>query len=563
MRYLKLAELYEQLYKTGSTLAKTKLVADFLKKVSSNELGEVIILLQGRVFPEWDSRELGLGVRLAIKAISSASGTPAAKVEQLWKKIGDLGEVAEKVLQTKNQATLFSQRITTSKVISNLQKLASLEGAGTVDKKINLLKELLISAEPTSAKYIVRTCFEELRVGVGAGIIRDAISQAFNVDKKLVQHGYDLSTDFGSVAKIAKEKGDNGLEKLQITVGKPIKVMLYQRVENTEEAFKVVGKPAQCEFKYDGFRLNIHRKGKDITLYTRRLEDVTKQFPDVVKVAKEAIKSTDYVVDCEVIGFDPKTKKWLPFQNISERIKRKYNIEEMVRKIPVITNVFDIVYLNGKTLISEPFEKRRKAIEKIVKTIPNKINPAVGIITFDLKTAEDFMKHSLALGNEGIMMKNLTAKYKPGSRVGYGVKVKPAAESLDLVIVGAEWGHGKRGGWLSSFVLACRDPRTGEFLEIGKMGTGIKEKKEAGVSFGELTKLLKPLIIEEKGGKVKVKPKVVVEVAYEEIQASPSYKSGYALRFPRMVRLRDDRMPEEADTPKRVEELYEAQRGRR
>ncbi len=562
MRYLQLAELYEELYATSKTLEKTEILANFLKKVSTKELDEVLGLLQGKVFQEWDPRVIGLGARLAIKAIASAAGTSADKVEQLWKKIGDLGEVAEKVLQSKKQATLFSQKVTTSKVIQNLQKLAKLEGKGTVSHKINLLKELLTSAEPKSAKYIIRTCLEDLRVGVGAGIIRDAISKAFDVDKTLVQRAYDLRSDFGEVAKLAKEKNLKSLEKSSIMVGKPIRVMLYPKAKNFEDAFKAVGTPAACELKIDGFRLQIHKQGRDIWLFTRRLENVTKQFPDIIEIVSKNIKGSSFVVDSEVVGIDPKTKQWLPFQNISQRIRRKYNIQEIVKKIPVQVVAFDVIYLDNKDLISTPFQERRKLLEKVIKPVKEKLAVVEQITTSDQKTAEKFMKHSLALGNEGIMMKKLDAAYIPGSRVGYGVKVKPVAESLDLVITGATWGTGKRSGWLSSFILACKDPSTGEFLNIGKMGTGIKEKAEMGVSFGALTKMLKPLIIGEKGKEVSVKPKIVVEVGYEEIQKSPTYRSGYALRFPRLIRLREDRRPSEVDTVKRVEALYGQQRGR-
>jgi DNA ligase-1 len=557
MRYLKLAELYEELYKTGSTLAKTRLLADFLKKVSSNELPEVIMLLRGKAFPEYESKVIGLGVRLAIKAIASASGNSTDKIEKMWKKIGDLGEVAEESLKDRKQVTLFSQKITTGKVVQNLQKLAILEGKGTVDRKISLLKELLVSAEPVSAKYIVRTCLEDLRVGAGAGVIRDAIAQAFDVEKKMVQHAYDLSTDFGEVASLAKE---NKLKGGRIKIGKPIKVMLYQKVKDIEDGFRVVGKPAACELKIDGFRMQIHKRNNKIWLFTRRLEDVTRQFPDIVEVVSKRIKGDSFVIDCEVVGIDPKTKYWLPFQNISQRIRRKYRIEEMVKNLPVHVVAFDMMSYEGKDMISEPFKERRKLLAEIIRPA-KEIEIVEQIVTDNVDRVEKFMKHSLAGGNEGIMMKKLDAVYKPGSRVGYGVKVKQIMETLDLVIVGAEWGHGKRGGWLSSFKLACKKNK--EFLSIGKMGTGIKEKKEEGISFGEFTKLLKPLIIDEKGGKVKVKPKVVVEVAYEEIQASPSYKSGYALRFPRLVRLRDDKGPSDADSLERVKRLYNKQRGRK
>jgi DNA ligase 1 len=563
MKYSVLSQIYHQLESTSKTLDKTKILADFLKNVKSDELEEVILLIQGRAFPEYDSNEIGIGAQLTIKAIASASGVPIAKVNLSWKQKGDLGETAEELISNKKQATLFSKTLTTNNVLTNLQKLAGLEGAGTVDKKVSLIKELLTSAQDLSAKYIIRTALGDLRIGVGEGVLRDAISQAFSVDKEAVQRSYNLTTDFGEVAQLAKTGGSEALKKSKIVVGHPLKVMLYQKVHDIPEAFERVGKPAAFEYKYDGFRLQIHKKGSQVWLFTRRQEDVTNQFPDVVDIIKKRIDATSFIMDSEIIGLDIKTGKWLPFQNISQRIKRKYGIIEMIKKIPVIINVFDIIYLNGKNVIHKPYGERYGLIKKTIKPIKNKLNIAKQMLTTDPKEAEEFYKESLRMGNEGIMVKNLDAEYKPGSRVGYGVKVKPIMDSLDLVIVGAEWGTGKRGGWLSSYVLACVDRDKNEFLEMGKLGTGIKEKAEMGTSFQEFTTLLKPLIIKESGKTVTVKPEIVIEVAYEEIQKSPTYGSGYALRFPRLTRLRNDRRPEEADDIKRVKDLFRNQRGQK
>ena len=327
-----------------------------------------------------------------------------------------------------------------------------------------------------------------------------------------------------------------------------------------EDAFERVGKPCAFEYKYDGFRLQIHKNNNKIKLFTRRLEDVTPQFPDVVEVINDHIKANNFILDSEIIGIDPKTKKWLPFQSISQRIKRKYDIETIKKTVPVIVNLFDAIMLNDKNLLKIAFKDRRKALEKVTKQSKNKIELAAQLVTDGRKEAEDFYAEALKKGNEGVMVKNLEAPYKPGSRVGYGVKVKPVMETLDLVIVGAEWGEGKRSSWLSSFTIACQD--NGEFLEIGKVGTGIKEKSEEGTSFEELTKLLKPLIINEKGKSIFVKPKIIIEINYEKIQKSPTYSSGYALRFPRLVKLRIDKGLHDVSDIEFIEQLYFSQRNR-
>jgi DNA ligase-1 len=586
MLYKELAELYEKLEKTSKRLEKTHLISKLLEKTPADNLPTVVILLQGRIFPAWDERKIGVAARSVLKAISTATGIDADKVEQEWKKSGDLGLTAEKLIAKKKQATLASHDIKVDKMFQNLAALASASGEGAVERKVGLIAELLTSAKPLEARYIIRTVLEEMRVGVGEGSMRDAIVWAYFGEKlKLkydakendlmisdeereeynkyvaaVQEACDLLNDYGKVAQIAKTKGLKGLENVSLEVGTPIKVMLFIKAKDIPDAFENVGKPAAFEYKYDGFRLTMHRNKDKIVLFTRRLENVTNQFPDVVEVLKEHVKSTNYILDAEVIGIDPKTKRWLPFQSISQRIRRKYGIHEMIKEIPVMVNVFDALQIDHDNLIHKPFAERRKKISYIVKEAPGKIEMAKQIITDDVKEVEKFYKEALAKGNEGIMAKNLDAPYKPGARVGYGMKIKPTMETLDLVIVGADWGEGKRASWLSSFTVACRD-EDGNFYEVGKVGTGIKEKEESeGASFEQLTNLLKPLVVSEKGKEVKVKPKIVIELRFEEIQKSPTYSSGFALRFPRLVRLREDRGPDEISTLEDVKEAFEGQK---
>ncbi len=379
---------------------------------------------------------------------------------------------------------------------------------------------------------------------------------------ELVDEAYALINDISQIALIAYEDGEEGLKKVKPVIFRPIKVMLAQKVNTIIEAFNVVGKPAAFEYKFDGFRAQIHKSKDKIAIFTRRLENVTKQFPDIVSYIKEHINAENCIIEGEVIGYDKHTKEWLPFQKLSQRIKRKYEIEKIKEEIPAMIHLFDVVYVNNELVIKKPFKERRKILENIVKEEDFKVMLAKQIITEDAKEAEKFYQEALNKGNEGIMAKNLNAPYKPGLRVGNMLKIKPTLETLDLVIVGAEWGEGKRAGYLSSYDLACYDPDTGEFLTIGKLGTGIKEKSEEGISFEELTEMLKPHIIREEGKHVVISPKIVVEVSYEEIQKSPHYSSGFALRFPRLVRVRDDKSPEEADTLERVYQIYEMQRGR-
>lgn len=558
MKYSKLAKLYSELENTSKTLEKTAVLADFLKNADKKELPRIVILVRGEVSPDYEELELGIGKQLVIKAIAQASGANEVEVNKAWKDVGDIGEVAERFIKHKKQSTLFSRRLTVQDVYEDLRKLPEITGKGAIDRKLALLRKLLISADSLSSKYIIRTVLSDLRIGVGTGVLRDAIAKAFDRDKSMVEQAYNTTTDFSEVVELASQ---GKLASAGISIDKPIRVMLYQKVKDIEEGFERVGKPAAIEYKYDGFHCMIHKDGRRIVLFTRRLDNITAQFPEIVKVAKTNIKAKQAIVEVEIIGLDKSTGLWLPFQSISQRIKRKYDIERVAIEFPVQACAFDLLYLNGKSLLSSPHKDRYAALKKILTKSKGKLELAKQLVTGDLDKAEEFYQEALSMGNEGVIMKKMDAEYKPGSRVGFGVKIKPVMEPLDLVIVGGEYGTGKRAGWISSFVLACR--KGDEFLRIGKVGTGIKEKEEMGVSFKELTKLMKKDIVSSKDREVVVKPKIILEVAYEEIQKSPTYNSGYALRFPRLLRLRDDKSLDEVDDLKRVERLYDAQRGRK
>ena len=555
MEYKKLVGVYEKLEKTTKRLEKRDIIAEILRECKEDELDKVIYLLQGRVFPQFDERKIGMSSRLILKVISKVSGETVNEVERQWKKIGDLGEVTSFLVKKKKQSTLkLGSKLTINKVFDNLLKISELEGEGTVGRKIDLVSELIANASLVEAKFVVRTVLEDLRVGVAEGVLRDAIALAYNLDVKTVEKAFDVLVDYGEVARRAKEKK---LGELSLAVGRPFKVMLAIKVNNIEEAFEEVGKPALWEYKLDGFRVTIHKKNDEIKLFTRKMEDVTEQFPEVIDLIKENVKAKKCILDSEFVGYDKKTRKYLPFQNISQRIKRKYDIEKIAKEFPVEINVFDILNYEGKDMKNEKQIERRKLLEKIIKEKDKKIVLTKKLITDDASKAKEFFEESLKVGNEGLIAKKIGAIYQPGRRVGGWVKLKSVMENLDLAIIGAEWGSGKRAGFLSSFVLGCKNGS--EFLECGMIGTGIKEKSKEGVSFKQLTKLLKPLINKEEGRKVKIKPKIIIEVGYEEIQKSPTYNSGYALRFPRVIRLRNDKPLSEIADLKQIEKLYKGQ----
>lgn len=560
MKYSKLCKIYEDLEKNPSRLKKIEILSEFLKKIKHEKNKEIVYLLRGRVFPDYNTTELGVSSQLIKKAISKSTGANEAEITNLWKKLGDLGQVAEALVQHKKQRTLSNKELTVEKVLENLRKLTEFAGKGTVEKKLSLISELLTSAKPLEARYIARTILGDLRIGTGEPTIRDAIVEACfgNENKKenseVVQESLDKTNDLSLVFERAC-KGKESLTRTELTPGQPVKVMLYPKVSNIKEAFERAGKPATFEFKYDGFRImaNKDSSGK-ISLFTRRLEDVSKQFPDVVKYIKENVKAKTFIIDLEAVGYDPKTLKYRPFQEISQRIKRKYDIKELEKKLPVELNVFDVIYYNGKSYISKPYKKRRQLLNKIIKQRKNKIVLAEQITIQDEKQAQKFFDMAIKQGLEGVMVKKLDAPYKPGSRIGYGFKLKPEDKDFDLVITGAEYGTGKRAGWLTSYDVSCRDKD--ELLEVGKVSTGLKEKEEQGLSYKEMTKKLKHLITEIKGKHVQIKPQIVVTVTYQNIQKSPSYTSSFALRFPRIMRQRPDRSKEDIATLEEIKKEY-------
>jgi DNA ligase-1 len=578
MKYSELVEVYEELEATPAKLKKVEIIAGLLKKAGKEELYKVALLLQGRVFPSYDEREIGLASQSMEKIVAQATGFSIKDVGQRFRKVGDYGLVAEGMMAKKKQRTLMERGLTLEKVFENIQRLAGVEGKGSQDRKFRLVAELVSSAKPKEAKFIVRTAIGDLRIGVAEGILRDAIAAAYldtetmeakKAAQSTVEWAWFQRPDYGEIAQIAKEKGAAGLKRVSIEIGTPYHVLLAEKSPGLKEALEKYENPA-LEFKYDGARILIHKKGSKLWFFTRRLENVTKQFPELQDYVKRGVTANECIIEGEMLGFDKKTGKPMPFQFLSQRIKRKYDIDRMVKEIPIQVNLFDITFLNGKDLFDKTLKERWDMLKKIIKPIKGKLQLATHIETKNLTKAEAFYKKSLASSQEGLIIKNMDAKYHPGRRVAGGwLKVKPVMESLDLAIIGATWGTGKRAGFLGSYVLGCRDPESGKFLNCGMMGSGLKEKEDqetakttGGITLDRMTRLLKPNITSEKANEVTIKPKVVVEVAYEEIQRSPNYESGYALRFPRIIRIRPEKSVAEVESKARIEKLYAQQKGK-
>ncbi|KAF5422435.1 MAG: DNA ligase-1 [Candidatus Methanomarinus sp.] len=431
--------------------------------------------------------------------------------------------------------------------------IAKASGKGSQATRIRNLQFLFAQAVHTEAVYIARLAIEELRIGVGEGIVRDAIARAFDVTKDDVEMAYILTNDMGMVARETRLKGIEGLRKMDITLGRPIKQMLAQISSGIEPVVREMGSVA-VEWKFDGARVQIHKDGNNITIFSRRMEDVTDSLPDIVSMIRNGITAKSAILDGEVVVFED--EKPGAFQQILKRFRRKYDVDIMVSKIPLQLFLFDIMYINGMNLFNNNLVLRRQQLLECVNPSAT-LNVSEQVITSDVQVVNNIYMTALDAGHEGIMLKNPESLYSPGKRGKNWLKVKPLMETLDLVVIGGEWGEGRRAQMIGSYQLACIEPTTGQFLSMGRVGTGITDDLLL-----ELTLRFKDLIIIEHGTELDFVPEIVFEVAFEEIQKSPTYNSGYALRFPRLVRVRDDRDPNEVDTLERIEQLYINQKGR-
>jgi DNA ligase-1 len=376
-----------------------------------------------------------------------------------------------------------------------------------------------------------------------------AVAEAFEVPLEAVQKASMLTGDIGEVASIAKVGGKDAIGKLQFKVFRPIKPMMAQMAETVDEALKEADGEMAFEYKLDGARIQIHKSNNDVRIFSRRLTDATESLPEVVQLVKDEVKARQAILDGEVIAVG-KEKSPLLFQHVMRRFRRVHEIDEMTKQIPVELQLFDVVYLDGQSLIDLPYIERRKKLAEIA----GRISLTSQIVTKDSGEAEQFLKEALDKGHEGLVAKKLDSPYTPGIRGKRWFKIKRTLESLDLVIVAAEWGYGRRHNWLSDYYLAARDAETGQFMAVGKTFKGLTDQEII-----EMTRRLKELTIREEPHGVAVVPKIVVEVAYNEVQKSPKYECGMALRFARITRIRDDKTPDEADTVQRVKEIYEKQ----
>jgi DNA ligase-1 len=529
-----------------------KLVSDFLKTLEPEEIESAVSMILGRALPQGSQQSLDVSWATLSEIIKRITGVSWQVFTEAFNKTGDVGAAAKIVFENsrvKKQMPLFGETLTVRGVRRSFEAIAEAAGQGSRDKKERLIEALLSYASPLEAKYLVKIIIGEMRTGFHEGLMEQAISEAFNVPLEIVQRASMVLGDVGMVAAIAKNEGRDGLLRVDFKIFRPVKLMLAQMAADVVEAIKEHGGKTAFEYKLDGARVQIHKEGENVKIFSRRLSDVTESIPEIVELVRRNVKVESTILEGEVIAVDEKGHP-LPFQHLMRRFKRVHEVEHLASAIPVRLYLFDILYLNGQSLISLPYIERRRILAENAGEIPLTRQ----IITGNVEEAERFLAEAVNAGHEGLMAKKVDSEYVPGIRGKRWLKIKPTLPTLDLVIVAAEYGYGRRRGWLSDYYLAARDAETGEFLTVGKTFKGLTDAEIV-----EMTKRLKELALKEEPRRVYVIPKIVVEVAYNEIQKSPKYRCGMALRFARITRIREDKTPEEADTIQRVREIYESQ----
>jgi DNA ligase-1 len=574
-----LADAFKKMEDTTKRLELTQILVDLFKITSSELIPKIVYLIQGKLRPDYEGVELGVAEKLAIKAISKSSAIPIKKIEEEYRKSGDLGHAASIILEQKAQTTFVVEKITVERVYETLFKIAKLEGARSQDMKIKYISSLLNDANPLEARFILKILLGTLRLGIAENTVMDALATAYTGTKEnreSLEKAYNVSSDLGIVAKVIAKEGLQGVKAFQITVFKPVRPMLADRVKSEKESIEKMGDKFAAEYKLDGERAQLHMKNGEVKLFSRSLENITSYYPDIVEKIPQSLKSTELIVEAEVVAINEESGEFLPFQELMHR-RRKYKIEKAVSEYPITVNFFDIMYADGKSWLDVEYEKRREILEKIV--IENDFAKLVPMtIIQNENEIEEFLENSINAGCEGLMLKMLNAPYKAGSRGSNWLKLKreyrnELGDSLDLVVIGAFFGRGRRTGRYGTLLLAAYDDGTDTFPSICKVGTGFKDE-----DLDQLYQLLQDKVILKKNPRINsemeadvwFEPELVLEIVASEITLSPIHKtamdvvrknSGLALRFPKFTgKIRLEKTPEDASTTEEVTALYKGQK---
>jgi len=580
LRYSSIAEAYERIEATTKRLEMTDYLVEILKETPTSLIDKVVYLTQGKLYPDFVGIEIGIAEKLAIRAVARSAGHREKDIEEDTQKTGDLGETSQKFMEKKTQATFFSSPLTVERVYETLDKIAKSTGSGSVDLKLSLLAGLLSDASPSEAKYIVRTVTGSLRLGIADMTVLDALAVAFGGGKETREHlerAYNISSDLGRVARIVAEEGIEGIKKFKVMPGEPIRPMLAERLGSSAEILEKLGGRCIAEYKYDGERIQAHKNGDKIILFSRRLENITDQYPDGVEYVREHVKAEEAIVEAEAVAVDPTTGEMKPFQELMHR-RRKYRIKEAMAEHPITLFMFDVLYVDGKDLTQQPYPVRHKHLEKVIEQTDN-VKVAEYIIAENTEQLEKFFEKTVEGGSEGIMCKSVNddSVYQAGARGWLWIKYKrdyrsEMTDTVDLVVVGALHGRGKRAGTYGTYLLAAYNPDKDIFETVTKVGTGFTD-----ADLEKLPKLLNKHKISHKHPRVEstldvdvwFEPSVVIEIRGAELTLSPVHTcamnviregSGVAIRFPRFTgKYRVDKSPEDATTTEEMIKMYRGQ----
>jgi len=578
--YAVIADAYEKIEATAKRLEMTDLLVDLLKNTPKNIIAKVVYLTQGKIYPDFVGLEIGVAEKLAVKALARASGRRQSEIEADLQKSGDIGATAQKVLAKKKQSTFFQKTLTAERVYETLDKMAKTSGSGAVGSKMALLAGLLSDASPNEAKYILRTVTGNLRLGIADMTVLDALAIAYSGGKEnrdSIERAYNISSDLGRVASVVAEKGLAGIEKFQVVVFEPIRPMLAERLASPEEILEKLGGKCVAEYKYDGERVQAHKKGKEVVLYSRRLENISSQYPDAVDLVKNQVKAEEAILEAECVAVDVETGELLPFQELMHR-RRKYGVKEAMAQYPVSLFMFDALYVDGEDLTLEAYPLRRQMLEKAIKQ-NDRVKAASQIRTGSVKELEAFFEEAIEDGCEGLMCKSVAkdSVYQAGARGWLWIKYKrdyksEMTDTVDLVVVGAFHGRGKRAGTYGALLLAAYNREADTFETVTKLGTGFTDE-----DLKKLPEMLRAHVVPRKHSRVQstleadvwFEPKVVLEVLGAEITLSPIHVcamnsirkgSGLAIRFPRFTgNYRTDKAAEDATTSAEIVEMYRNQ----
>jgi len=578
MEFSIIAEIFERMEGTTKRIELTNLLVELLKKTPKKIIPNAVYLLQGIIRPNFEGVELGVAEKLAIRAISKSSGLSIKKIEEDYKKCGDLGLTASNILKLKTQTTFTTEKITLERVYETLFRIAKLVGKGSQDLKMKYISSLLNDATPLEAKFVLKILLGTLRLGIAENTIMDALAIAFTgkkENKKQIENAYNVSSDLGKVSLLIATDGIDEIKKFKISLFSPIRPMLADRVKSEKEAIKKMSEIFAAEYKLDGERVQIHKQTNEVVLFSRRLENITQYYPDIVENVKKSLSVDEGVFEAEIVPVNENTGEFLPFQELMHR-RRKYKLEKAILQYPITLNFFDVLYFDKKDCLNLEYSERRKILEKLVNEDDfSKLVPM--LLVKNENEIEDFLENSINSGCEGLMLKTLDAPYRAGARGSNWLKLKreyrnELGDSLDLIVIGAYFGRGRRTGLYGTLLLGTYNPDKDNFPSVCKVGTGFTDEsldQLYQILSNKITLKKNSRVVSEMEADVWFEPELVLEIVASEITLSPIHKtglnlirkgSGFALRFPKFTgKIRFEKAVEDASTDEEVLTLYKGQ----